>query len=140
MFQLPPGFAAASGPGNPVVYREKQDAACCGRHALNNLLGGFFFTDPQLADVALALFEEERKLHMSGPEGAASADYRAFMAQGNPYVADNGLFSIEVIESALRSQGVALQREKDKVAAALAQPELVSELKAEAEAVDVSLL
>ena len=120
---LPVMQPLAHGPGNPTIYHEKQQSACCGRHALNNLLGGYRFSDPALAEIALTLYEEEKALHASTPEGVHSMEYSAFVAGDNPYVDNAGNFSIEVLERALAAHGASLSRDKAVVEAALASPE-----------------
>ena len=44
------------------VYWEKQRAAFCGVHAVNNLLQGQFYSEWDFSEVAQALDEHERKL------------------------------------------------------------------------------
>ena len=46
------------------LYHERQVAALCGQHCLNNLMQGPHFTTGDLADIAMALDQQERKLMM----------------------------------------------------------------------------
>jgi len=62
-----------------LVYHERQLAALCGQHCLNNLLGGPYFTEFQLAEVAQELDAREAELMLAG--GAGTEDARRFMAQ-----------------------------------------------------------
>ena len=44
------------------IFHERQDAALCGQHCLNNLLQGEFFTAADLAEIAHELDDTERAL------------------------------------------------------------------------------
>ena len=48
----------------PVVYHERQVAALCGQHCLNNLLQGPYFTEIDLAEIAQELDRKELALMM----------------------------------------------------------------------------
>lgn len=71
------------------IYHEKQSAACCGRHALNNLLGGAYYDDVALADIAREL--DRRELALLAANGA---DASALMRAGSNNVDDSGNFSL----------------------------------------------
>jgi len=80
------------------LYHERQEAALCGQHCLNNLLQGPFFTTGDLADIAAALDHQERRLMM---EAGMTDEARAFMSQGSSNVDEQGNFSIQVLSTAL---------------------------------------
>ena len=44
------------------LYHEKQEAALCGQHCLNNLTQGPHFSTGALADIAHAFDRQEQKL------------------------------------------------------------------------------
>ena len=94
------------------VYHEKQVRACCGRHAVNNLLQGYVWHDDRLAELAMSLFEKEKELRLANSDGPHDASYLEFLADGNPYVDDQGNFSVQVVERALEGSGLALVRSK----------------------------
>jgi ataxin-3 len=97
------------------IYFERQEAACCGRHAINALMQGPVFNDVSLAESALALWAEERAL-LGGEGGGSPGD--------NPYVDNSGNFSVEVLSNALRTHGVELIREAAEVERCIANPNL----------------
>jgi len=80
------------------LYHEKQEAALCGQHCLNNLLQGPFFTTGDLADIAAMLDQQERRLML---EAGVTDEARAFMSQGSSNVDEQGNFSIQVLSTAL---------------------------------------
>jgi ataxin-3 len=81
------------------IYHEKQDAALCGVHALNNLLQGPLFTEIDLMHIAHDLDASEKAMMME--MGTDSADFLKFMAEESGNVAEDGNFSIEVLKAAL---------------------------------------
>jgi Ataxin-3 len=44
---------------NKYIYHERQEAALCGQHALNNLVQAKVFSAGQLAEIALQLDQME---------------------------------------------------------------------------------
>ena len=78
----------------PVLYHERQIAALCGQHCLNNLLQGPYWTEVGLAEIAHELDAQERALMLS--EGV-TADARRFMSEASGNVDESGNFSIQVI-------------------------------------------
>ena len=89
-----------------ILYHEKQEAALCGQHCLNNLLQGPYFNAGALADIAHELDRKEQALMMS--EGM-TADAIAFMREASGNVDAQGNFSIQVLSEALkRSFGLEL--------------------------------
>jgi len=81
------------------LYHEKQDAALCGVHALNNLLQGPLFSEIDLMHIAHDLDASEKAMMME--MGTDSADFLKFMAEESGNVAEDGNFSIEVLKAAL---------------------------------------
>ena len=105
------------------IFFEKQAAALCGRHALNNLLQGAYFTEIELADIARELDESEKQVMLAG--GASPADVAAAFANGSTNVSDSGDFSITVLREALRrTRGLDLESDPKVVTAAVAEPQL----------------
>jgi len=94
------------------VYHEKQQSACCGRHAVNNLLQGYVWLDEKLAELAMSLYENEKALRLANCDGPNDPTFLEFLADGNPYVDESGNFSVQVIERALESSGLGLVRPK----------------------------
>lgn len=92
------------------VYHEKQQSACCGRHAINNLLQNAAWTDVELAEVAMGLYENEKALRLQNCDGVGDRTFIEFVGAGNPYVDDSGNFSVEVLERALESHRITLTR------------------------------
>ena len=89
------------------LYHERQEAALCGQHCLNNLLQGPYFTDIDLAEIAQELDRKELALMM---ENGVDDETRKFMAAGSQNVADDGNFSVQVLSEALRrSHGLTLE-------------------------------
>jgi ataxin-3 len=106
----------------PLVYWEAQQAALCGRHAINNLLQGPFFTEVDLAAIAAELDAHERAVLVAG--GASPDDVAAAFAAGSLNVDDSGNFSISVLRAALqRVRGLQLEQTPALVARALATPD-----------------
>jgi ataxin-3 len=96
------------------IYHERQEAACCGRHAINALMQGPVFDDVSLADAAIALWASERAL-LEGPPSPGGE---------NPYVDNSGNFSVEVLSNALRGRGVELLRDAAEVTRSIDNPAL----------------
>lgn len=89
-----------------LVYHEKQDGLLCGQHCLNNLLQGQYFTAVDLADIAQQMDQAEQR-HMA-ELGMHTDDFRRFMEQPSVNMDDSGMFSIQVLTSALRVWDLAL--------------------------------
>ena len=87
------------------IYHERQTAALCGQHCLNNLLQGCYFTPSSLSDIALELDKMERKLGLSMGAGIDVNNLR-FGAAGydisSGNVDESGNFSIQVLRTALQ--------------------------------------
>ena len=83
------------------IYHERQSAALCGQHCLNNLLQGFHFSVDSLAEIAAEVDERERKVMQS--EGFGSA-----CGSGSQNVDQAGNFSIQVLREALSRVGLSL--------------------------------
>lgn len=79
------------------IYHERQQAALCGQHALNNLLQGAKFTTDQLRRDAMAL--DQIELNMYGPPGSPARLAR--MREGSSNVDGYGNFSVQVLQRAL---------------------------------------
>ena len=60
------------------IYHEKQDAALCGLHTLNNLLQGRFMSEIDLMQIALALDAEEKRV--MSELGTSTVDFIKFAA------------------------------------------------------------
>lgn len=77
------------------LYFEKQQSALCAVHAINTLLGGPYYTEFDLAQIALELDSLERSLlYAAGPDHSSSLS-------PSYNVDESGNFSIAVIEKAL---------------------------------------
>eukprot|EP00906_Rhabdomonas_costata_P010918 RCo015362 len=99
-----------------AIYHEKQEAALCGMHALNNLLQGCYFTPEVLVTIAEELDAQELSL---SPE-AFSGPLRDGQSQN---ISDSGDFSIQVISKALETLGLQLHHfNKPEMAHAKADP------------------
>ncbi|KAG7161195.1 Ataxin-3-like [Homarus americanus] len=83
-----------------LVYHEKQDGLLCGQHCLNNLLQGQYFTAVDLADIAQQMDQAEQS-HMA-ELGMHTDEFRRFMEQPSVNMDDSGMFSVQVLTSALR--------------------------------------
>ncbi|GAM19694.1 hypothetical protein SAMD00019534_028690 [Acytostelium subglobosum LB1] len=81
------------------VYFEKQLASLCGVHCLNSLLQGSYFTAVDLANVAHQLDQEE--MDVMSQAGMDTSDFIKFAAEGSGNVADDGFYSVQVLEKAL---------------------------------------
>ncbi len=98
------------------VYHERQAAALCGRHAVNNLLQGPHYDDISLANIALSLDQREAALL-----GGAAA--HRLMGGGSNNVDDSGNFSVDTLREALKQCGVDFSCEKALVERALNEPD-----------------
>ncbi len=76
-----------------VGRSERQKAALCGQHCLNNLLQGPYFTEGELAEIAHELDSRERALMFSA--GTETAEAIAYAAEESGNVDDSGNFSVE---------------------------------------------
>eukprot|EP01088_Endostelium_zonatum_P017717 TRINITY_DN5367_c0_g1_i1.p1 TRINITY_DN5367_c0_g1~~TRINITY_DN5367_c0_g1_i1.p1 ORF type:complete len:294 (+),score=86.14 TRINITY_DN5367_c0_g1_i1:61-942(+) len=85
--------------GNALVYHEKQDAGLCAVHALNSLLQGPYYTEVDLATIALE-FDRREKAVMS-EMGTETNEFLRYMAEDSGNVADDGNYSVQVIQTAL---------------------------------------
>jgi Ataxin-3 len=82
------------------VYHEKQVAGLCGVHCLNTLMQCSVFTEIDLADIAARLDEQEREtMSVAGTE---TREFLQFLAESSGNVADDGNYSIQVLEQALK--------------------------------------
>eukprot|EP00501_MAST-03F_sp_TOSAG23-6_P001807 GSMAST32.ASY1.ANO1.1885.1 assembled CDS len=84
----------------PIIYHEKQQAALCGQHCLNNLVQGPLFDISSLADIAHTLDAEEKNLMLQA--GAQTPEALRFLAQDSVNVDNSGNFSVQVLGVALR--------------------------------------
>ncbi len=90
-----------------LLYHERQVAALCGQHCLNNLLQGPYFSEVDLAEVAQELDRKEQALMF---EQGATSEARAFLREGSGNVGLDGNFSIQVLTAALmRAHNVSLE-------------------------------
>uniref|UniRef100_A0A7S2CLB9 ubiquitinyl hydrolase 1 n=1 Tax=Haptolina brevifila TaxID=156173 RepID=A0A7S2CLB9_9EUKA len=90
-----------------IMYHERQEAALCGQHCLNNLLQGPYFSASSLAQIAQALDEQEAKLML---EAGMTSEARAFLSQESANVDPSGNFSIQVLSTALQNMfGIQLE-------------------------------
>ncbi|KAK9789207.1 hypothetical protein WJX73_000078 [Symbiochloris irregularis] len=87
-----------------LLYHESQVAALCGVHCLNTLLQGPYFSEIDLAQIAAELDALERSVMAEG--GLEASDYLNFMAMESGNVANDGMFSIQVLGKALHNWGV----------------------------------
>ncbi|KAL6078966.1 ubiquitinyl hydrolase 1 [Balamuthia mandrillaris] len=81
------------------LYHEKQVAGLCAVHALNTLLQGNIFTEIDLMQIANEFDRNERALMME--MGTESTDFLKYMAEDSGNVADDGNYSVQVIQKAL---------------------------------------
>eukprot|EP00027_Filamoeba_sp_ATCC50430_P014482 CAMPEP_0168570708 /NCGR_PEP_ID=MMETSP0413-20121227/16895_1 /TAXON_ID=136452 /ORGANISM="Filamoeba nolandi, Strain NC-AS-23-1" /LENGTH=393 /DNA_ID=CAMNT_0008603409 /DNA_START=34 /DNA_END=1215 /DNA_ORIENTATION=+ len=86
----------------PVVYHEKQVAGLCGVHCLNSLLQGPYFTEVDLMLLGKELDDEERKV--MAELGHDTKDFLKFMSEDSGNVADDGNFSVQVLQRALHKK------------------------------------
>ena len=84
----------------PILYHERQVAALCGQHCLNNLLQGPYYTEWDLAEIARALDRKEKALML---EAGMTAEASAFLNAESQNVDSQGNFSIQVLSTALQS-------------------------------------
>ena len=86
------------------VYHERQEAALCGQHALNNLLQCPAFSADQLSFLAHQLDELELNTFRDKNGGTNNQDYQRRLAEGSGNVDAAGNFSIQVLKAALQQQ------------------------------------
>ena len=90
-----------SGGGRYVrVYHEKQVAGLCGVHCLNTLLQGSAFTEVELAHIAQRLDDQEKQAMASC--GTNTEEYLRFLSESSGNVAEDGNYSIQVLQEALK--------------------------------------
>mmetsp|Transcript_40523 Transcript_40523/g.101997 ORF Transcript_40523/g.101997 Transcript_40523/m.101997 type:complete len:391 (-) Transcript_40523:64-1236(-) len=99
-----------------LVYWEKQVAGLCGVHCINTLLQGSIFTEVDLMHIARDLDERERQQMMA--MGSSEEGFLRFMAEESGNVADDGNYSVQVLQEALKVWDVTLTP--------LASPEVTS--------------
>ncbi|KAL0213350.1 hypothetical protein RCL1_006976 [Eukaryota sp. TZLM3-RCL] len=73
-----------------MVYFEKQKAALCAVHTLNNLLQSQFFSEIDLAELASVITQKEHSLYLTTPSE-------------NHHVSLSGDFSTDVVQLALQN-------------------------------------
>lgn len=78
------------------VYHERQQAALCGQHALNNLCQAPLFTPNDLKRIADRLDQQELSMFRPG-----SVEYRQRLMEGSGNVDSYGNFSLQVLQQAL---------------------------------------
>eukprot|EP00941_MAST-03F_sp_MAST-3F-sp1_P005106 g5106.t1 len=107
-----------------IVYHEKQQAALCGKHCLNNLVQGPLFDLDSLAGIAHELDEKERILMLS--QGSETPDALRYLASESGNVDASGNFSISVLSTALhRTCGCTLadsEHEDEKALGTMSRP------------------
>ncbi|TNV78717.1 hypothetical protein FGO68_gene7487 [Halteria grandinella] len=87
-----------------IIYFEKQGAdMMCGVHCINALLQGPYFDEVTMSQIALNLDQRERDIMAEA--GFESKDYLKYMQEGSHNVANDGNFSIQVLEEALKTFG-----------------------------------
>lgn len=95
-------------------------AGLCAVHCLNALLQCPLFTAVDLAQMASELDELERQVLIDGADGRTDgAELLAFLAQDSSNVAEDGNYSIQVLQRALEPFQLELQRASPREAAAL---------------------
>jgi Ataxin-3 len=95
-------------PATMSVFHEKQQAGLCAVHALNAALQGAYFTAVDLAQIAREFDELERQAMLEA--GADTPEAIRFLAEDSSNVAGDGNFSVQVLERALASFSVQLER------------------------------
>ncbi|KAF8823120.1 josephin protein [Cardiosporidium cionae] len=84
-----------------VIYWEKQGAdRLCALHCLNSLLQGPYFSVSDLAMVAAELDAREQLLRAEA--GVNTREFQEFVDAGSPNMADDGFFSLAVLERCLK--------------------------------------
>ncbi|EDK31541.1 josephin protein (macronuclear) [Tetrahymena thermophila SB210] len=87
-----------------LIYWEKQGLdQLCGVHCINSLLQGPFFNEIELASIARELDDLEKQLMAA--QGMDSKEYLSYLAQDSQNVADDGNYSIQVLQAALKKMG-----------------------------------
>jgi ataxin-3 len=105
-----------------MLYHERQDAALCGLHTLNNLLQGHFVNEIDLMMIAQELDAAERSV--MGEHGTGTMDFIKFIAEDSGNVALDGNFSIQVLSTALKTFEITCESIKhETMADALNNPE-----------------
>lgn len=104
------------------IFHEKQVAGLCAVHCLNALLQCPMFTAVDLAQMARELDDLERQMLIDGAGGRTDgAELLSFLAQDSSNVAEDGNYSIQVLQRALEPFQLELQRATPAVAADLDQ-------------------
>lgn len=104
-----------------LVYHEKQVAALCGVHAINNLLQGAYCNEIELAEIAAELDAAERELMLA--DGSDTPDALRFLAEDSGNVDASGNFSVSVLKEYLaKRHGVTLEMDPSLVDRALTDP------------------
>lgn len=102
------------------VFHEKQVAGLCAVHCLNALLQCPMFTAVDLAQLASELDELERQVLIEGADGRTDgAELLSFLAQDSSNVAEDGNYSIQVLQRALQPFQLELERASPREAASL---------------------
>ena len=106
---------SSAGPDSPTLkckklYHEKQVAALCAQHCLNNLVQYPTFTVGDLLEYARALDERERQLMMS--HGADTTDALKYLAEDSFNVDEAGNFSQGVLQEALSTKYPSLRMDE----------------------------
>lgn len=95
-------LSSSSNSNDEYIYHERQQAALCGQHALNNLVQASVFTAGTLAEIAHELDEMELIFMSENNEGGVlSKDYLRRVQEGSGNVDSAGNFSIQVLRAAL---------------------------------------
>jgi len=96
-------------PQTTYIYHERQMAALCGQHSLNNLLQRNHFAPSDLGMIAEEMDREELRIMAQNDEGGTSSkSYLRRMAEGSGNVDSSGNFSIQVLSHALSTMGITL--------------------------------
>ncbi|KNC55486.1 ataxin-3 [Thecamonas trahens ATCC 50062] len=115
----------------PLLYHETQSEALCAVHCLNAVVQAPMFTEVDLANAAQALEAQERELRAAA--GLDSKEFLEYVASGeSAYVADDGNFSIVVMNRALEAVGLE--------AVAVEHPSMVASVAADPSAFDAYIL
>jgi len=87
------------------IYHERQssESALCGLHCLNTLLQRPAFKEFDLAKLAKELDDDERQIMAQLGD---TKDYRKFLKEDSSNVADDGNFSVQVLQSALQKRNL----------------------------------
>uniref|UniRef100_A0A0E0JR45 ubiquitinyl hydrolase 1 n=1 Tax=Oryza punctata TaxID=4537 RepID=A0A0E0JR45_ORYPU len=95
--------AAAAASNGGLLYHEVQEGKLCAVHCVNTTLQGPFFSEFDLAALAVDLDQRERQVMSEGAAGAATTAAGDFLAEGegSHNVSLGGDFSIQVLQKAL---------------------------------------